>query len=135
MVVSAEGAIGVEADGYSYNIPLDVNWIDAQGSWHGHGRPECLPPADRAIGPVSFGAVDVSRDGRSWRQVVWVSCEGVPTQTSTSGEPEAGSATVRFPLLGEPGTVVEPLGGGTFDPAQVDGSHDTPCPNNEPCGP
>ena len=70
---SAEGAISVEADGWTYSIPLDVFWVDAQGALHDGDRPDCLPP-EGAKGPVRFASVDVTVEGTSWRQVVWVAC-------------------------------------------------------------
>jgi len=71
--LSAEGAISVEADGWTYSIPLDVMWVDAQGSLHDGDRPACLP-AEGATAPVRFASVDVTVEGTSWRQVVWVAC-------------------------------------------------------------
>jgi hypothetical protein len=71
---SAEGAISIEADGWTYSVPLDgVMWVDTLNSWHESGRPDCLPPTG-ATRPVTFGAVDVSVEGVQWRPVVWVSC-------------------------------------------------------------
>jgi hypothetical protein len=71
---SAEGAITVTADGWSYSIPLDgVEWIDASGSLHDGERPDCLPASGTDV-PVTFGSVDVSYQGSSWRAVVWVDC-------------------------------------------------------------
>jgi hypothetical protein len=70
---SAEGAISVEADGWTYSIPLDVLWVDAQGTLHDGDRPACLPP-EGATGAVRFASVDVTVEGTSWRQVVWVAC-------------------------------------------------------------
>jgi hypothetical protein len=73
MAQSAEGAISVEVDGWTYNIPLDVEWRDANHSWHDSGRPDCLLPANVNV-PVTFGSVDVTGGGLGWRQVVWVAC-------------------------------------------------------------
>jgi hypothetical protein len=70
---SAEGAISVVVDGWLYNIPLDIEWLDANHSWHDHGRPDCLPPANVSV-PVTFGSVDLTGDSLGWRQVVWVAC-------------------------------------------------------------
>ncbi len=73
---SAEGAISIEAGGWTYGVPLDgVQWTDANGAWHESGRPECLPPAEETI-PVTFAAMEVTVEGVTWRPVVWVSCEG-----------------------------------------------------------
>jgi hypothetical protein len=68
----AEGAISAEADGWTYNIPLDIPWADAQGVWYDHGRPGCLTGV--ADVPIIFGSVEVAADGSTWRQVVWVDC-------------------------------------------------------------
>lgn len=71
---SAEGAISVDADGWTYGIPLDgVQWIDSRNSWHDRGRPECLPPTGTTR-PVTFGAVEATVQGVTWRPVVWVDC-------------------------------------------------------------
>jgi hypothetical protein len=71
---SAEGAISIEADGWTYSVPLDgVAWIDQGGAWHESGRPACLPP-EGTVEAVRFGAVNASLEGVSWRPVVWVDC-------------------------------------------------------------
>jgi hypothetical protein len=71
---SAEGAITIMADGLSYGVPLDgVRWVDSAGSWHESGRPECLPP-EGTTRAVTFGAVEVTVEGSTWRPVVWVDC-------------------------------------------------------------
>lgn len=72
---SAEGAISIETDDWTYGVPLDgVSWTDAGGSWHDDGRPECLPPSQQPI-PVTFAAVEVTVEGVTWRPVVWIRCE------------------------------------------------------------
>jgi hypothetical protein len=71
---SAEGAISIEADGWTYGVPLDgVRWIDETNTWHEDGRPDCLPATGTSL-PVTFGAVDVTVEGVGWRPVVWVDC-------------------------------------------------------------
>ena len=72
--MSAPGAISIEADGWTYGVPMDVAWVDRTGSWHEQGRPECLPPEGTSV-PVRFASVDVSIGGAGWRPVVWVSCQ------------------------------------------------------------
>ena len=52
---------------------LDVGWTSASGTAHEGGRPACLPPTGD-VGPVELSWVPVTTDGRSWRQVVWVTC-------------------------------------------------------------
>ena len=55
-------------------VPLEgVNWVDAMGSTHESGRPECLAPGTSR--EVKFAAVAVTIEGRTWRPVVWVSCQ------------------------------------------------------------
>jgi hypothetical protein len=52
-----------------------VLWIDAAGFTHEDGRPECLPPTGRGLeGPVRVAWTAVEVGGRSWRQVVAVTC-------------------------------------------------------------
>lgn len=71
---SAEGAISVEADGWTYAVPLDgVAWVDSRDTWHNGGRPECLPPTGTTR-PITFAAVEATVEGSTWRPVVWVSC-------------------------------------------------------------
>ena len=71
---SAEGAISIEADGWTYSVPLDgVMWWDSTNSRHDSGRPTCLPPTG-ATRPVTFGSVEVTVNGTTWRPVVWVDC-------------------------------------------------------------
>jgi hypothetical protein len=67
--------IGVTVDGWTYGIPVSVPWYDATGAFHEDGRPGCLPASAQLL-PVTFGAVTVTHDGASWREVVWVSCRG-----------------------------------------------------------
>lgn len=70
---SAQGAISIEADGWTYSVPLDgVEWIDV-GGWHESGRPSCLPP-EGTTRAVTFASVQVSAEGSTWRPVVWVDC-------------------------------------------------------------
>ena len=71
---SVEGAITIEADGWSYGVPLDgVRWTDEGGSLHESGRPACLEPA-RAPIPVRFAAAETTVEGATWRPVVWIDC-------------------------------------------------------------
>ena len=74
---SSVGAISVEVDGWTYNIPLDVEWLDASGAWHESGRPDCLPPTNVTV-PVTFGSIDLTDTNLGWRQVVWVACGADP---------------------------------------------------------
>jgi hypothetical protein len=70
----AEGAVSVASDGWTYNVPLDVPWIDDAGVLHDGGRPACLATGITANVPIKFASVDVSTGGNGWRQVVWVDC-------------------------------------------------------------
>ena len=65
--------IGVNADGVSYSIPLDVDWKDSSGGWHQGDRPSCLP-ATVTSAPVTFAAVKYQLDGTGGNAVVWVDC-------------------------------------------------------------
>ena len=61
-------------DGWSYGITGSVAWVDAGGSLHEAGWPDCLSPAGTTH-TLRFGYVQVSGPaGQEWRQVVWVSC-------------------------------------------------------------
>jgi hypothetical protein len=73
-VHSAEGAISLETEDWTYAVPIDgVAWIDQANTWHEDGRPECLPPVDPPP-VVTFAAVEVTIEERTWRPVVWVDC-------------------------------------------------------------
>lgn len=61
-------------DGWVYAVPVDVQWTDASGVWHEGDRPACLPPVGEVPAPVTFAAIQVTVNGRTWRPVVWVSC-------------------------------------------------------------
>ena len=73
MAYSTASQIGVTTGGWSYNIPLQVRWRDASGSWHDASRAACLPPANRRV-PVKFAWVSAHVDQVTWRAVVWVDC-------------------------------------------------------------
>jgi len=71
---SADGAISIVTDDWTYSVPLDgVMWTDRLNSLHESGRPDCLPPAASPL-QVRFGSVDVTVDGSTWRPVVWIDC-------------------------------------------------------------
>jgi hypothetical protein len=67
-----EGAISIETGDWTYNVPLDVMWMDTLGSWHESGRPECLTPG--VSRQIRFAAVEVTIEDSTWRPVVWVDC-------------------------------------------------------------
>jgi hypothetical protein len=63
-------------DGWVYDVPLELYWTDSNGIWHENGRPDCLPPTNGVVGPITFAATQVTQGGVSWRPVIWVSCRG-----------------------------------------------------------
>ena len=65
--------ISATVDGWTYDIPLTVPWIDADGRVEYNSRPACLP-ASTKMQRVTFAEVPVSYNGVRWREVVWVSC-------------------------------------------------------------
>ena len=66
--------ISAFSGGWSYDIPLDVQWVGTVGGWHQGSRPACLPAATGRT-PVKFGWVPVHAPGHvGWRTVVWVDC-------------------------------------------------------------
>jgi len=71
---AAEGAISITTAEWTYAVPLDgVTWVDAAGTIHDSGRPDCLAPG--ASRQVRFAAVEVTIAGSRWRPVVWISCQ------------------------------------------------------------
>lgn len=72
---STAARIGVETENWSYNVPLDVRWTDANGEWHEGERPRCLPPSSDSLPGVRIAAVPVETRGLRFRQVVAVYCE------------------------------------------------------------
>src|SRR3989442_14287335 len=67
MVYSAGTISSEPIDGWTYGIPVDVAWTDVNGSWHDHGRPDCLPASAGQVGPITFTSVDAAVGGVSWR--------------------------------------------------------------------
>ena len=65
--------ITATSQGWSDDVPLDMSWRDASGTWHDQSRPACLA-ASRARLPIKFAWVSAHVDGNSWRTVVWVDC-------------------------------------------------------------
>lgn len=70
---SGPGQISATAGGVTYNIPLQVDWLDADGIWHDNTRPDCLPPNFKQI-PVTFGAVEWQHHELGGYTVPWVDC-------------------------------------------------------------
>lgn len=64
----------IEADGWFYGLSDSVAWLDASGSFHENGWPDCLRPAG-ATKTVRFGAARVTTpEVAGFRPVVWVDC-------------------------------------------------------------
>jgi hypothetical protein len=63
----------IESDGWFYGLSESVAWIDASGSFHEDGWPECLGSVGTRPS-VRFGAVTVPSLG--FRAVVYVDCSG-----------------------------------------------------------
>jgi len=64
----------IEARGSYYGVSESIAWIDATGSFHDDGWPECFGGAGSTT-TVRFGAVDVALpDDGGFRQVVYVDC-------------------------------------------------------------
>lgn len=73
-VHSTEAQISIEAEDWTYAVPLDgVQWVDQDNVWHESGRPECLAPTNQPT-TVTFAAVEVTIEGSTWRPVVWIDC-------------------------------------------------------------
>jgi hypothetical protein len=63
----------IESGGWSYGLSQSVAWIDASGTFHEDGWPECLGSAGTRPN-IRFGAVSVPSLGI--RAVVYVDCRG-----------------------------------------------------------
>jgi hypothetical protein len=60
-----------------FAIPQDVPWVDATGSYHQDGRPECLPPVGIGAIEVTYATVPVTDpSGDGWYRTIWVDCSG-----------------------------------------------------------
>ena len=68
--------ISTEADGWSYDIPLDVPWVDRNGTYNMGSRPDCLPETRLPIAKVRFAEIRYRLNGGEARQVVLVDCAG-----------------------------------------------------------
>jgi len=66
-----EHVASIESDGWFYGLSESVAWIDAMGTHHEDGWPECLGSAGNTT-DVRFGAVAVPSLGI--RAVVYVDC-------------------------------------------------------------
>lgn len=65
--------ITATSHGWSYDIPLAVNWRDSTEAWHEGSRPACLPASTRQL-PVKFAWVPAQAGDIHWRTVIWVAC-------------------------------------------------------------
>jgi hypothetical protein len=68
---TGEHVATIESGGWSYGLSQSVAWIDASGSSHDDGWPDCLARAGNTVN-VRFGAVEVPSMG--FRAVVYVDC-------------------------------------------------------------
>ena len=60
-------------------------WVDAAGSYHQDGRPECLPPVGIGAIEVSYATVPVTDpSGFGWDRTIWVDCSGWDESTLTA---------------------------------------------------
>ena len=66
-----EHVASIESGGWFYGLSESVAWIDAIGTHHEDGWPECLGTAGNTVN-VRFGAVEVPSLGI--RAVVYVDC-------------------------------------------------------------
>jgi hypothetical protein len=67
----------VEYDGWFYGAQDAVpSWIDADGSWHESGWPDCLDVVGTTL-EVRFAAQEVTLDGVTSRPVVAIDCRSV----------------------------------------------------------
>jgi hypothetical protein len=71
---STDLQISIESDGWTYDVPLAVQWTDGNGGWHEGDRPDCLPPTTGEIAGIRFSAVPVETRGLGFRQVIAVHC-------------------------------------------------------------
>lgn len=68
--------ISIEYDGWTYGANDSVpEWIDAQGTEHDSGWPDCLRGPGRHV-PVRFQAREVTVDASTWRPIVAIDCGG-----------------------------------------------------------
>ena len=62
-------------DNGGYGISGSIPWIDAQGSFHSRGWPDCVGPAGPDVKPiVTFAVTRVDYPGGWVDQVVYVDC-------------------------------------------------------------
>jgi len=66
--------ISAAADGWAYDIPLDVPWMDRSGTYNEGSRPACLPESRLPIAKVRFAEIRYHLNGGEARQVVLVDC-------------------------------------------------------------
>ncbi len=72
-----EQQLSIEVDGWTYGAEGSVpSWIDAEGSWHDGGWPDCLQGKVGQSVAIRFQARKVTVDGMSWRPIVAVDCRG-----------------------------------------------------------
>jgi hypothetical protein len=67
--------LSVTHDGWTYGARDSIpRWVDAEGSWHDGGWPECLDQGERSIRFVAGPLVRI--EGIGERTVLAVDCRG-----------------------------------------------------------
>lgn len=68
-VADGDGASG------SFHLPTDVAWVDSNGDYHSHGRPECLPAEPVGTIKVRYATETVADpSGDEHTETLWVDC-------------------------------------------------------------
>jgi hypothetical protein len=98
------GGGSIITNDWTYGFSSDVAWTDRSNTLHDSGLSECLPPLS-SVEDVRFAWVQVTIQGVTWRQVVWIDCQSVPqtpSPTTASVVPgQTGVATTK-PISGQP---------------------------------
>jgi hypothetical protein len=69
---AAESGLSITTEDWTYGGGYGFRWVDAVGTWHDDGRPDCLPVGTSRV--VTFAATVVMVDGSTWRPIVWLDC-------------------------------------------------------------
>lgn len=68
----ASDGLTIETADWSYGGGFGFRWVDATGSIHDGGRPDCVPEGGSRM--VRFAATEVTVEGSTWRPIVWLDC-------------------------------------------------------------